>query len=112
MSSPTAASIFAALARELATAPGVELAEGPKKSFGSGTLKVNGKIFAMVTSAGHFVVKLPRARVDALALEGAGSRFDPGHGRLMKEWLQVAAPQPDLCRALAREALGFVSSAT
>jgi hypothetical protein len=34
--------------------------------FGSSALKVHGKIFAMVSSAGQFVVKLPEARVDQL----------------------------------------------
>jgi hypothetical protein len=32
-------------------------------------------------------VKLPRERVDELVEAGAGHRFDPGHGRLMKEWV-------------------------
>jgi hypothetical protein len=50
-------------------------------------------------SKGRLVVKLPRQRIDALVATGAGERFDPGHGRLMKEWLP-----------LAREALAFVAS--
>ena len=111
MSTPSIASMFAKLAGELAGEPGVELADGSKKSFGAGTLKVNGKIFAMVTSAGQFVVKLPRQRVEDLEARGTGTKFDPGHGRLMKEWLQVSAPQLGQCRVLAKEALAFVSSA-
>src|SRR5262249_52696645 len=47
------------------------------KGFGSGALKVNGKIFAMITSKGYFVVKLPRARVDHFVAAGVGERFDP-----------------------------------
>jgi hypothetical protein len=60
------------------------------KGFGSGALKVNGKIFAMLSSKGHFVVKLSKERVNALVAAGKGTRFDPGRGRLMKEWLAVA----------------------
>jgi hypothetical protein len=35
---------------------------------------------------GRFVAKLPRGRVDELVSGGSGEYFDPGHGRLMKEW--------------------------
>jgi len=62
---------------------------GSSKGFGSGALKVNGKIFAMMSSKGHFVVKLSEDRVNALIAAGKGTRFDPGRGRLMKEWLVV-----------------------
>src|SRR5881628_191948 len=36
------------------------------KGFGSTGLKVNGKLFALMSSQGKFVAKLPRRRVDAL----------------------------------------------
>src|SRR5882762_5483600 len=78
-----------------------------KKGFGSNALQIDGKIFAMLSSQRLFVVKLPRARVDALVAAGHGSRFDPGHGRLMKEWF-VAALDVDWV-ALANEALSFVA---
>lgn len=104
------APVFHEVARELAGQPGVELADSAKKSFGAGTLKVHGRIFAMVSSAGHFVVKLPRTRVEELVARGDGERFDPGHGRVMKEWLQLARPTPAACLALSREALAFVAA--
>ena len=44
----------------------------------------------MLSSKGHFVVKLSEERVNALVAAGKGTRFDPGRGRLMKEWLAVA----------------------
>src|SRR5579863_8162496 len=50
---------------------------GGGTGFGSGALKTDGKIFAMISSKGVFVVKLPKARVDALVAKGAGERFDP-----------------------------------
>ena len=72
----------------------------------SSVLNVNGKIFAMF-ARGKFVAKLPKERVAALVSDGTGQFFDPGHGRLMKEWVAVAdtkAPWIDL----AREAYDFV----
>ena len=69
-------------------------------------LKVNGKIFAMFGRK-QFVAKLPKSRVDELVATGAGKHFDPGHGRLMKEWLVAGAGAPDWLE-LAKEAYEFV----
>jgi hypothetical protein len=76
---------------------------GSGKGFGSGALKVNGKIFAMMSSKGQFVVRLSEERVNALVAEGSGTRFDAGRGRPMKEWLAVTADH-QLWVPLAREA--------
>ena len=77
------------------------------RGFGSGALKVRGRIFAMMTSQDQFVVKLPRARVDELVQSGRGQRFEPRPGRVMKEWVSV--PQGKTAWvALAREAYRFV----
>lgn len=82
-----------------------------RQGFGSGALKVNGKIFAMVSSRNDFVVKLPKGRVDELVQAGVGTRFEPGTGRVMKEWLAMAreAKAPSWLD-LAREAREFVGS--
>src|SRR6476659_5000687 len=61
------------------------------KGFGSSGLKVQGKLFAMISSKGQFVVKLPKARVNELVGQGKGVQFDPGHGRLMKEWIALSS---------------------
>jgi hypothetical protein len=79
-----------------------------KKGFGSSALQINNKIFAML-SHGRFVVKLPHQRVDDLIASGAGERFDPGHGRLMKEWLIVYSTSPNEWLTLAQEAKAFVA---
>ncbi len=100
---------FAAVADALADEPGVTVGTPGKKGFGSSSLKVGGKIFAMISANGSFVVKLPKDRVDALEAAGAGRRFDPGHGRLMKEWLSLKPSSEEDWRALAREALSFVA---
>jgi TfoX/Sxy family transcriptional regulator of competence genes len=81
---------------------------GPQKAFGSTSLKTNGKIFAMLVK-GRLVVKLDRRRVDALVAAGHGERFDPGHGRLMKEWLAVDSESDDEWLTLANEAEAFVA---
>lgn len=69
-------------------------------------LKVNGKIFAMF-GRGKFVAKLPKQRVDELVSGGIGERFDPGHGRLMKEWIAIES-RPETWLELAKEAYKFV----
>lgn len=80
------------------------------RGFGSSALKVRGSIFAMLSSRGGFVVKLPRRRVDELVASGDGDRYDPGHGRLMKEWLALRPDSALDWESLATEALAFVGS--
>jgi hypothetical protein len=81
-----------------------------RKGFGSGALKVNGKIFAMMSSNDKFVVKLSKKLVDELVRSGNGERFDPGHGRVMKEWVVVTADKVKWIE-LAKEAYDFVKQA-
>ena len=69
-------------------------------------LNVNGKIFAMLVKD-KIVVKLPRQRVDELVGAHNGGYFDPGHGRLMKEWVAVEGGRGNWV-ALATEAYHFV----
>jgi hypothetical protein len=91
----------------LSAEPGVMVGAG-KKGFGSSALCVGGKIFALLSSKGRFVVKLPRQRVDELVAAGHGDRFDPGHGRVMKEWLELGDGYEKEWLPLARAALQFV----
>jgi hypothetical protein len=77
------------------------------KGFGSSGLKVDGKLFAMIASKGQFVAKLPKARVDELVRQGKGKPFDPGHGRLMKEWIELEGKAASWTE-LAKEARKFV----
>lgn len=100
---------YAALAETLLSEPGVSLGEPGKKGFGASALWTHGSIFAMLAQ-GRLVVKLPKARVDALVAAGEGQRFDPGHGRLMKEWLSLEPASTLEWLPLAREAQGFVAS--
>ena len=86
---------------------GSDESSGARWSFGSTSLKANRRIFAMVVKD-RLVVKLPAARVDELIAQGAGARFDPGHGRPQKEWLSVTSHSADDWLALASESEAFV----
>jgi hypothetical protein len=106
MSASEAQQRFEQLAAGLLADP--EVAEGT--GFGSAPgLRIKGKIFAMLVK-GQLVVKLPKDRVDELVSAGAGAQFDPGHGRLMKEWASVAPDSSEDWERLAGEALTFVGS--
>ena len=101
---------YAGLVEAFLGQPGVTRGVAGKKGFGSSALCVGGKIFAMLSSRDEFVVKLPRKRVDALVASEDGRRFDPGHGRVMKEWFAVGSTSGDAWLSLAREAFEFVGS--
>lgn len=104
---PQAEQRFEQLAVQFLADPTVTQGTG----FGSSPgLRTTGKIFAMLVNS-ELVVKLPKARVDQLVASGTGGRFDPGHGRLMKEWATVALDSTESWDRLAAEALEFVGSA-
>jgi TfoX/Sxy family transcriptional regulator of competence genes len=70
-------------------------------------LRIGGKIFAMLVN-GELVVKLPKERVEELSASGLGHAFDPGHGRVMKEWISVPTEAGRRWDALVEEAREFV----
>ena len=99
------------VAEMLATGPatyGATPSDGPKRAFGATSLKTNGRIFAMLVHD-RLVVKLPAARVEALVEDGSGRRFDPGHGRIQREWLDVESDEFGTWVALATESEAFVA---
>lgn len=106
-SAPSPEERYAAVARVLLGKTGAADAlrpVAPRNRFGASALKRNGRIFAMLVR-GRLVLKLPRARVDALVAAGLGERFDPRrNGRLMKEWLVLAPAADKKRRSLAWEA--------
>lgn len=79
------------------------------RMFGSNGLKVSGKVFAMMVKD-NLVVKLPKQRVEALISAKLGEYFDPGHGRLMKEWVAIKPKAEAQWLKLAKEAQQFVVS--
>lgn len=98
---------FASVVTGLSGKPGITSA----RMFGSSALKVNGRVFAMLVK-GRLVVKLPQERVTALIGSGVGEHFDPGHGRIMREWVAVLPPSDSKTkwRSLVEEAKDFVAS--
>jgi len=82
--------------------------DGAKRGFGSTSLKTGGRMFAMLAHE-RLVVKLPAKRVEELEASGVGRRFDPGHGRLQREWLDVSGDDFELWVELATEAEAFVA---
>jgi TfoX/Sxy family transcriptional regulator of competence genes len=82
---------------------------GQGRMFNAVGLKTGGKFFAMVVKD-ELVVKLPAARIDELITDGEARRFDPGHGRLMKEWATLRPADEKSCRAYTVEARDFVAS--
>jgi hypothetical protein len=98
---PTFAAIVQAFSRDRRVSYGGQ-------GFGSRALRLDGKIFAMLSSKGQFVVKLPRDRVAELIRMGEGQYFDTGRDRVMKEWLAVLT-KPASWPTLAKEAHRFAA---
>jgi hypothetical protein len=113
MADPRVAALLAALRADPKLASVVRDFEARKaaggRAFGSNGLKVNDKLFALFTQ-GTLVVKLPKPRVAELVATKQGAPFDPGHGRLMKEWVTVTHTKARWLD-LAREAHAFVNAA-
>ena len=97
---------YAEIVARLVGEPGVE--QSLTRGFAQYGLKVDGKLFASLWRKGGLILKLPRARVDWLVDSGDGERFDPGHGKAMKEWVVIGPGATIDWLELAREALAFV----
>ena len=98
---------FAQVMAALAAERGV----GRGRMFGAEGLKIGKQVFAMEVK-GKLVVKVSEARAKELRDSGKAQAFDPGHGRLLKQWVAVS-PRADIdWVALAREALVFVGAQT
>lgn len=111
MGAPIADDEYAKIVRHFSADKGVSVGSKGRKGFGSSALYVKKKIFAMVSSKGAFVVKLPKARVDDLVAAKAGRPFSPMQGRVMKEWIELDPAGKDSWLGLAEEARAFVSTA-
>lgn len=94
---------YAQVAKHFAGMQGVETG----RMFGAVGLKVAGKVFAMEVK-GCLVVKLPAARAVALIAEKQAVAFDPGHGRLMKEWVAIAPSSKRDWLDLAKESYAYI----
>lgn len=79
------------------------------RMFGSEGLKIDGKVFAVLVK-GKLVLKLSKERVDELVAAKNGRRFDPGMGRVMKEWVALEPGTEAKWLSLAEEARRFVAA--
>ena len=61
------------------------------------------------SSKDNLILKLPEKRMDELVSSGEGIRYDPGRGKVQKEWLAMA-PTRSTSLGLAKEAMKFVAS--
>lgn len=81
-----------------------------KKMFAREALAVNGKIFA-IFRLGEMVVKLPADEGRALIDAGEAEQFEPGPGRVMREWFTVhETGDEDRWLELAERSFDFVLS--
>ena len=99
----TAEQIFQGIVDSLLKDRGITQA----KMFGSQGLRSHSKVIAFLWKE-RLVVKLPQSRVEQLIHEGNAVRFDPGHGRVSKEWVSVAVDAKANWTRLVQEARGFV----
>jgi hypothetical protein len=96
---------YAALVEALSGLPGVW--HSTRKGFGRNGLKIDDKMFALQVGD-DLLLKLPRARVDWLVASDDGKPFDPGHGKVMKEWVLIRPSSTIGWLDLAGEAMAFV----
>ena len=101
---------FATIVEAFARTPSVTHSKAGSRLFGSSVLKVHDKIFTMISPTGHFVGKLPKARIEQLVATGVDHRFDASRGQPTKEWLEVRSASAEEWLQLAREAFDFVGS--
>jgi hypothetical protein len=73
------------------------------------SLKTKKKMFAMFTK-GNYVVKLPKERVQELLTSGEGLPYDPGNGKIMKEWVIIPLETADKWIDYASEAKKFAKT--
>jgi hypothetical protein len=105
MTDRTAESIFGELAELYLAMADVTSGTGFGRNAG---LRRDGHIFAMLVR-GSLVVKLPRTVASEMVASGRGVPFDPGHGRLMREWVDVSVERADEWPGLIRGAYDFAA---
>jgi hypothetical protein len=99
--------VWAGIAEAELARAGVTAGTGFGKSEG---LRISSKIYAMFIQE-ELVVKLPKVRVDELVATRGARNFDPGHGRLMKEWAVSPTAAAQDWPGLVSEARTYVGPA-
>ena len=73
-------------------------------------LKIKKKMFAFPTKDGNIIVKLPKERVTELLGSGEGLPYDPGNGKIMKEWVIIPEDHSEKWIDYASEAKEFAKT--
>ena len=69
-------------------------------------LKIKKKMFAFL-NMGNMTVKLPKERVSELLSSGEGLPYDPGNGKIMKEWVIIPLKDSDKWFDYVKEGMRF-----
>ncbi|NHJ47816.1 MAG: hypothetical protein FK733_08515 [Asgard group archaeon] len=69
-------------------------------------LKIKKKMFAFPGES-IIIVKLPKDRVTELLNSGVGLPYDPGNGKIMKEWVIIPIDHSDKWLDFTKEAMKF-----
>lgn len=73
------------------------------------SLKTKKKMFVMFQK-GNYVLKLPKDRVEELISSGNGLPYDPGNGKIMKEWVIIPEKYSEKWIDFASEAKEFAKT--
>ncbi|MCI4346972.1 MAG: hypothetical protein L3K07_09525 [Thermoplasmata archaeon] len=103
-----AAARFAKLASQLAEGSGQ--ATALRQGFGTGSLFVGRKMFAVLDGSGALVLKLPPTRVLQVIADGTGSGWHPGAGAPLKEYVAIPLAEQKRWLALAKESREYMRS--
>ena len=69
-------------------------------------LKIKRKMFVFLNQD-NITVKLPKNRVTELLASGEGLPYDPGNGKIMKEWVTIPLKISDKWMAFVQEGMEF-----
>lgn len=70
------------------------------------SLKIKRKMFVFLNKE-NITVKLPKKRVSELLESGEGLPYDPGSGKIMKEWVTIPLESSDKWTAFVKEGMKF-----
>jgi hypothetical protein len=98
---------FAKLADDLGGVPG--RASPHLEGFGTGSMFVGRKMFAVLDPSGSLVIKLPPTRVAELIDGGVGAPWHPGGGTPLKEYISIPASRARRWLPLARESREYMA---
>ena len=73
------------------------------------SLKIRKKMFAFFNKE-SFIVKLPKERVTQLLESGVGMPYDPGNGKIMKEWVIIPEKEVNNWISYATEAMNYAKT--